>query len=410
MRWPERQCPTRFRPYDAGRPRRLAKNRGLQHLSSLPLLALPLAAQSTLHVGPGQTYADIPAAVAAAAPGDRVLVAAGNYSPFDLDKGITIRADPIGAVVDVILAGTPIACAVPAGQQAYVEGLTLRSPITVDLPANATAAGVVSLVAVDSYQQITVTDATLALRDCWVSGSVTDGISLLGNANLSAVQCEIRGGNFGSPFVPPPRGIGADGNSKLLLGDCAVFGGISGFVHSVTGVGNGVELFGNATAWFVDSTLQAVAGSHPAIGLLTLSTVPVTLERTQVLDNTGAGQAWQGAVQTGLLLGVSSTTPLARGTTFQLAFHTRPGLPVLVHVAFGLGGSITAPFLVQPDFGFVSASFPIAVLIGDPQGQAGLSLPLPNSAAIQDLPLWFRAWTELALPVQLSPVLGGLVR
>ena len=42
--------------------------------------ALPLTAQSVLRVGPGQTYADIPAAIAAASPDDLVLIEAGTYS------------------------------------------------------------------------------------------------------------------------------------------------------------------------------------------------------------------------------------------------------------------------------------------------------------------------------------------
>lgn len=61
---------------------------------ALPWLALSIAsatAQQTILVGPGQTFPSIQPAIAAAAPGDTVLVLAGTYSgPLDIDKGIQL--------------------------------------------------------------------------------------------------------------------------------------------------------------------------------------------------------------------------------------------------------------------------------------------------------------------------------
>lgn len=47
--------------------------------------------------GPGSQFTDIPDAVNAAAPGDLVLVRPGNYSPFLLNKALTILGAPNGA-------------------------------------------------------------------------------------------------------------------------------------------------------------------------------------------------------------------------------------------------------------------------------------------------------------------------
>jgi hypothetical protein len=43
-------------------------------------------------VGPGQPYSDIPPAIAAASPGDTILVDPGSYSPFNVSKTLTIAS------------------------------------------------------------------------------------------------------------------------------------------------------------------------------------------------------------------------------------------------------------------------------------------------------------------------------
>ena len=127
-------------------------------------------------------------------------------------------------------------------------------------------------------------------------------------------------------------------------------------------------------------------------------------------SNSGAGNSWQGAVQNGLVLGLSSATPLVRGGVFQLDFRSRPGLPVIAHGAFKLDAPATIGFAAQPEWGFATNSVQIALLIADSQGRANAAITVPNSPLLQDLPLWFCGWTEQGLPVQLSPVLGGLIR
>ncbi len=52
----------------------------------LPLAILPLASASTIQSGP-----DIQAAISSASPGDTILVGAGDYSPFQIDKPLNIQ-------------------------------------------------------------------------------------------------------------------------------------------------------------------------------------------------------------------------------------------------------------------------------------------------------------------------------
>lgn len=89
------------------------------------LLAVPFAtAQQTLVVGPGQPFANIQSAIAAAAPGDTVLVTAGTYAELlAVDKGIRL----IGQ--DAQLADFPVLPAVevhdvPATQTFVMSGFS----------------------------------------------------------------------------------------------------------------------------------------------------------------------------------------------------------------------------------------------------------------------------------------------
>lgn len=113
-------------------------------LSSLPLallLAPSLALADTLLVGPegsGAPFSSLPDAVAAAAPGDTVLVLAGEYHGFvtlDIDKPLTL----LGAGSDVTsyeaLPTFPWALLLPLhvhdlapGEEVRVAGLHLASP------------------------------------------------------------------------------------------------------------------------------------------------------------------------------------------------------------------------------------------------------------------------------------------
>lgn len=92
----------------------------------VPLLAASLAAQTVHRVGASQPFATIQDAIDAAAPGDIVAVDAGTYPAFTLNKGLTIRAEPTGAVVQAGT-GTPwLVLDVPTGGHARLSGLELK--------------------------------------------------------------------------------------------------------------------------------------------------------------------------------------------------------------------------------------------------------------------------------------------
>lgn len=80
---------------------------------ALALALAPLAhAQATTWVvddsgGAGVNFTDIGAAIAAASPGDRVLVRDGNYAAFTLDKGLFVLGTGLVQTGDVTVTGVP---------------------------------------------------------------------------------------------------------------------------------------------------------------------------------------------------------------------------------------------------------------------------------------------------------------
>jgi len=373
------------------------------------VVASPLTAQAALHVGVGQTYADISAAAAAASPGDFVLIDAGTYPTFTLDKGITLRPNPMTATVIVGAVGqtTPCTIEVPIGQRAHIERLDIRQPVTVTPPPGMSAAGPVSFTEVTSLGGVDVWNASLALDKCNITGvfaagaNVGSGVRLDGASTLSASQCTITGRTLIFAF-PAPSGIAASGNSSVIVSDCTVTGGSAGSIHSVSAFGSGMRLTAASIAWCVDSSIAPAVGSSLVPGIDNASPHPVTLERTTTSST--------GLVQNGLVLGLGLSAPLMRGNSTQLDFGTRPGLPVIVHGSLDLGRPVLHPYIKQPDWGFISNSILIGALVANGQGVANLPITLPNSPWLQDLPLWFCGWTGVSVPVQLSPVVGGLVR
>jgi hypothetical protein len=384
----------------------------MKQLMAALVCSIPLAAQSTLHTGPGQTFPDIATAIAAAVPGDLVLVHAGTYAPFTLDRGVTIRAEPIGAAVDIYssTASQNVIAAVPAGQHGILQELVLRYPLDVVVPNGASACGVFSMLDVDCVGGVSVVDAHVMMQDCYVGGGQQDAVSLQGTSTLVATQCDIRGGFSGNVVFTPVYGVIADQQSQVHMSNCMVTGGSRGWVHSTFFGGNGVGMFGSSRGWFVDCTLQAYQSGYAGVGLETLSTVPPVLERVLTKNNAALSPSVVGTTQNGVLLGLSGNTPLVRGSTLQLEFATRPGFPVIAHVSLQLAAPGSFSVVAQPVWGFAQYSLQFAFAFADGQGHVTVPFTIPNSPWLKDLPLWFCGWSEQNLPVQLSPVLGGLIR
>jgi hypothetical protein len=297
---------------------------------------------------------------------------------------------------------------VPTGQRAHLELLDLRQPVVVSPPSGASTAGPVSFTEVTAHAGVTVTDASLAVNKCNITGifgagfNTGSGVVLDGASTLSASQCTLTGRTMVWTFPLAPSGIVAGGSSSVFVSDCTLTGGSVGSGHTVSAAGFGMRLTGAATAWCVDSSIVPGTGPGSPLGIDNQSSVPVTLERTTASS--------LGLVQNGLVMGLKLSAPLMRGNSTQLRFRTRSSMPVIVHVSIGLERPVPRPYINQPEWGFVSNSILIGGLVADGAGRATLPITLPNSPWLRDLPLWFCGWTGVSAPAQLSPVVGGLVR
>ncbi len=183
-------------------------------------------AQQVLTVGPGQTYATLNAAIAAAAPGDTVLAIGGDYlEVLDIDKPLQLVGR--GALMRTAFPGSGIHVHDLAANEPFVmRGFTLKSgsgismsvriercdgPIVLHDLGNQASAEMWALqidqapqvhVARVLCRQVTTNAATVLLEQCVVDPSVLVAGLTATASGIMLVQCSIHGAySFGAPAV-----------------------------------------------------------------------------------------------------------------------------------------------------------------------------------------------------------------
>lgn len=184
------------------------------------VFASPAALAAVIVVAPsGGAFTQISAAVAAAAPGDVVLVKAGTYNGFTLgNKSLTVAGD-YGAAVT--LTGAVKVMNLLAPNVVVLSGLYLP------LPSNDPAGGLV----------ISQCSGAVRLQDCELDGyeslvdAATPGARVTQSTQVSFHACVFFGGSGALGLFGPPS-PGAPGlhaiDSNLSLWDCLLVGGMGG--------------------------------------------------------------------------------------------------------------------------------------------------------------------------------------
>jgi hypothetical protein len=201
--------------------------------AALVLFAPSLRANTyTVDAGGGGQFTDIPPAIAFAQPGDVLLVQAGSYSAFTLDKGLVI----IG-YGNVLVGGTAQIVNVAVGQRAALVHVK-PSDVTVE-----GCAGAVVLQDMHNVNTVAVQQSNdVRISDVHAEGYPPMGLDglALDTARLELVDSVLwgeQGLNGGSPGYPQygqngGRGISAGPSTRVHIARSNIFGGLGGDAYT----------------------------------------------------------------------------------------------------------------------------------------------------------------------------------
>ena len=350
--------------------------------------ASSVPSQSTLTVGPG-AHPNVDAAIAAASPGDVVVVLPGAYPSFAVTKGVTIRPAVAGTVSFVSpFFPTHISAQIPPGQTAHLAQLPLPtlivtggrlaavdctigpnhvavlggSLVVLEGCAVTTTLSVGSAIYVDQQSELVAVDTTV---------SFTPNVPIPTAGTKSAVEVvgsRFRGSRldvsvFNGPFGTAGPAVRGDGASEVWLSDCTLLGGAGG------------------------CALDGTAGRHDRCVLTPpCSTLP-----------------------SGFILGAHRVSPLINGGVFAVDFTLQPGMAVGVFTAETFASQVYVQLeqsLLLP----AASAYPLAALVANPQGVASASWLVPAGPQFVDRTLWLQGFSGFTLPLQASPLVGGVVR
>lgn len=316
-------------------------------------LLLPTIWIVDVQMGLGAHFADIPAAISAAANGDTILVRAGTYTSFALiGKAVTVRGEG-GAATRIV--GTPAAIAVQvvnSGGAVVLSGLRLEGSAPAVLLMNSFVTLLdCDLIGVDGLGLggigLTATDSQVVTSRCTFTGGAASGslVALGGDAmrigagsTLVADQCVFVGGNAAglAPGIQiVGRGLLCSDSARL---DRRRLRGGNGAATAGVGIevaaGGTVRLAGDATAYVA----SGFAGGQLALAVRNQSSTVVRHAPVSVL---------------GTVFGTISPGPTLPSLQVDGAARTDGTLDALQPVQVTLDG------LVPNGFGFVAFGDPV---------------------------------------------------
>jgi hypothetical protein len=101
---------------------------------------------------------------------------------------------------------------------------------------------------------------------------------------------------------------------------------------------------------------------------------------------------------------------LQNGAVFTLHQRTDPNALVAIFVSPNLGDASAPGVLEQPASLSPSSFWNAGLFVADPTGFVAAAWNIPAGTTFVDLQLWFQGVSGPSLPLQTSPVAGGIVR
>jgi len=259
-------------------------------------LCLPCHAGGVRRLGlnTSATHASIVEALAAAAPGDLLIVTQGSYPGFTVDaKDVSIIAAP-GHAVSIT---GPVVIRNTTSQNVVIVGLQVAANTWGDLLVVTNSAGHVRLqdcsfictglginlqtaAKFDHAERVTLVRCAFRGMDGidWTDGYAGGAGMKALFSKISLFDCDLRGGD-GGDWIPPSGGwycsggMGGAGletrDSELFLSGCSLSGGAGGYAHPSCDIGPGWQGYAldvpyNATAAvsLLDCSLSAPQWSN----------------------------------------------------------------------------------------------------------------------------------------------------
>lgn len=370
-----------------------------------------LTSQTTWYVDPGGGghFVDIPPAIAAASPGDRIVVAAGSYSAVVLDKGVDIDGTAGALVPSITVTGVPV------GQRARVARLeiAMASPLQVSIENCAGQVLLVDLVTPglpSNYGGIGGNGVQIAqCASVWLEGGVFLGQSSgsIGGHGASVVQSNVvlshavfRGGVTAPPY-PSAANDGRDGvyvaAGEVLLAAVDARGGNAsdGPIYGGDG-GNGVradaasDVLAVGACHLVGKPGGVSWGGGPAgtDGHAAVGSVRVTADATLV------GGLADGAQLIAARPRTSAPATAPPGSTWSVDVTGTAGQPVILFADLEFGYT-PLPSLIDGPFVLGGIDKAWTWLFLSPAGTGIWRLPIPNHPATQHHDLFVQGFADL---------------
>jgi hypothetical protein len=205
--------------------------------------------------GPGTNFTDLPAAVAAAANGDTLMVRNGVYRPFQVSgKALTIRGVAAGVVIVRHNTGQSLTVidAVPPGAVFAVYGVSF-------VPVSGARGTTPSLSITGTTSVVALSHVVVTGNDGGTSTSGAVGLSIDG-ASVYASASTFRGGSQNGPGSAGTGAVLSGGT--LVAVDCSMIGGTlqTGFDVFLTAAGSGLRSAGFASLYSCTLTAGSATG------------------------------------------------------------------------------------------------------------------------------------------------------